>query len=238
MKKGFSLIELMVGLVVSLILIGMMAVFMGDVSYVFQDQKANVRARGQLQRNLLLMSREIMEAGYSTQEKEDKPAQIEMEDSSGNKVYPWFLEVTEDDNGFPVMSYWTSTDSMDTLSSADDMVQIQWTQVVYQMGVVNHPVTGEAVRTLLKNGIPYIFSTSEFSVELGLDLDGDGLIAEDEWSEQYPEDETEKALTYTALKMLRVSITTDTKQASKKNDNDVVQNRMSQEIFLRNRSSI
>ena len=235
MKKGFSLIELLVGILIGLILIGMMAVFMGDVSYVFQDQKMMVKDRGQLQRNMLIMSRELMEAGYRTQEKNDRPGQIERVDELGNTVYDWFLEADRDADGFPVVVFWSSPNDMDLLASQDETLDVAWNQTTYQVGQLNHPVTGEPINALLKNGVPFIFGVTDFTFELGLDPDENGLVEDLDWIEEYPESEDEKLATYPMLKKIRMRITSATKQASKKNDDPNVYNSITQEIYLRNR---
>jgi len=235
MKRAFSLVEMMVGLLISLILVSLMAVFFGDVSYIFQDHKTTIRDRSQLQRNLLIMSRELMEVGYGTKEIDDQAAKVEVKDLYGNSNYEWFVDV-QSNGSFPALSFWTSSENMDTLSSQDDTLDINWTQFTYQIQSVNHPVTQEAVPTLMKNGLPFIFGINQFTIELGVDLDDDGLVSEVEWTQDYPEDEAAKANVYPKLRKIRISTTTGTLQASKENaNNEVIYNRMSQEIFLRNR---
>ena len=109
--KGYTLIELLVGLVISLMLISAMTMFMGNASYSFQTNKSVVQDRGELRRSLAMLTRDLMEIGVNA-------------DEDGIIAIDTFSEYfVEFDNSGPggsaVLSYWRCVNDMDALSSQD-----------------------------------------------------------------------------------------------------------------------
>lgn len=67
-RAGFSLIELLIGLVISLFLAFGMTFFVGNASYGFHSHKSIVKDRGQLKKGLHILSHELMEIGIDADE--------------------------------------------------------------------------------------------------------------------------------------------------------------------------
>lgn len=226
-RAGFSLIELLIGLVISLFLAFGMAFFVGNASYGFHSHKSIVKDRGQLKKGLHILSHELMEIGIDA----DEDGRIVI---GANSVF--YIDLASDALGNAVLTYWIPNDDMDRLASADPTVVYSWDQVEYRLALRPMPVTGDQVLTLLRNGVPVVIGVDNFGVELGVDLNDDGIIDElaDEWIQDPPLTQNERELVYGKLLKLRLTLANRTQIQ----DGDPVVNRTTQEIYLRNRGNL
>lgn len=225
-QSGFSIIELLIGLSISLLLVSAMAVFIGEASYGFQSQKDVTRDRGQIRRSLSLLARDLMEIGVGA----DENGQIMV----GATQHFFFEFDKSGPNGTAVVNYWQVTDSMDVLASQDPAVTRSYVPVNF---VINDnrtdPVTGDAIMVLERNAEPFLIGVSDFQITLGVDLNDDGIISEDtgEWIADPPVSEAEKQQVYGRLKKIRLSVSSQTPVL----DGQTVVNTITQEVLLRNR---
>jgi prepilin-type N-terminal cleavage/methylation domain-containing protein len=227
-KQGFTLLELLVGITISLFLVSGMAVFLGNASYGFQSHKAVVKDRGELKRSLNILARDLMEAGVNA----DEDGKIIVDAST-----EFFMDY--DNTGIDntaILGYWRPMDTMDTLCSQDPTIVLNWTYVGYQLADWGDPFTGAPILILERNGDPFITGVTDFQVALGVDFDDDGVISADlgEWVTTPPADATEAEAIYGGLRKIRVTVTSETAII----DGDNINNTISQEIYLRNRGTL
>lgn len=235
-KQGFTITELMVGMLVSLMLLSAMAVFLGDAGYVFQKSKALVSDRTQLQQAMFSLSRELryLEYGQYWDENDDKLVQSMLVTHNGEDEY--FMNLFNDDLSNPVGCNFSFLRRLDDIEKANDQksdpTTLNSTYQLYEYVVDTEsvdPITKEAVNILRVNGHPILMGVSEFSIALGYDTDGDNNVSGDEWVYHLDEDNRETMLesaTRLKITLARNTITSD---------GDTVENRLVRELLLRNR---
>ncbi len=226
-NRGFSLIELLVGILISLFLAAAMSFFIGNASYEFQSHKSIIKDRGHLKKAMHILSRDLMEIGVFADERG-------IVDINGTEEF--FLDVTDDGSGNMIADYWVPDETMDNLASADPAVTFSWDTVSYQITDVTDPVTGATLTALTRDGVPVLFGLDVFTIELGADLDGDKIIDESlgEWIDTPPTTNDEKESIYGSLLKLRVTLGNRTPIQ----DGTPVVNSITQEIYLRNRGDL
>jgi prepilin-type N-terminal cleavage/methylation domain-containing protein len=172
-NRGFTLPEILVGLVIGAILTGGMLIFMSNASFTFHTQQDSINDRTSLKRAMMLMSTEVRELGF-------RVGDGQMSDL-GAGIY--FLDTTPV-NGFDSLSMWRNNDPIEAV--ANDPYVPTYEQIVYQVEQRVDPVTldrqGVPVqinvmtrRVLDQDGVeisppqPFLFGITRFEIELGLD---------------------------------------------------------------------
>ncbi|MCB1042424.1 MAG: prepilin-type N-terminal cleavage/methylation domain-containing protein [Acidobacteria bacterium] len=227
MNRGFTLIELMIGLLIGMFLAAAMTFFIGNASHNFQGHKNIVKDRSHLKKGLYVLSRELMELGVYA----DESGYIVINDAN-----VFYMDLDADVNGNNFITYWRPSSDMDTLASQDPDRDPGWFQVRYDLAQRTDPVTGQQRDALQRDGVPVLFGIQEFHIELGADLNGDGLIVEDdgEWIDTPPVTVADRELIYGSLIKIRLTLANETPVV----DGAPILNRISQEIYLRNRGAI
>lgn len=222
-QQAFSLTELLVTMLISLLLLSGIAVFIGETSYDYHATQNLAQDRWQLQRNMRRLAREIMEAGQGAA----TGYQLTLED--GTQVP--FIGLTTV-NGFPSVTYYMTDTSLDELASARTEIDPVYSVVnlSYSPEVTNPYDPEGTVPALMRNGVPYILNVKDVQVWLGVDANDDGNVGDDEWTQTFPEPDDED--TYTNLYQIRLIVTTSTLG---RNGKETV-NELVRDIYLRNRS--
>lgn len=224
-KRGFSLVEQLVGLGVGVFLISGMASFLGSASHSFQGNKTLVQDRSELLRGFSVISRDLMGIGLGATA--DGMTQNEAEPE-------FFVSFSKTEKALSTtLSYWVVTSDMDALANADPTKPgYSWQQITYTVDAdAVDPYTGDTINLLRRNGDPFILGVTEFSVVLGVDANDDGTVSEEEWVSEPPADDAEAKAMYGALRMVRISLS----KQSLNGDGDEYESHMEQNINLRNR---
>lgn len=226
-RKGFTLVELMIGLLVSLLLIVAMGTFLGNVGYLFQEQKSLLKDRAELQRALAYITRDVMDVGYQVDEATGRMT------VNGNAVY--YMEIRDNGGAADLntnFGYFKMTDSVDTIANAPAGTAFNYNLVTYQVNTnFNNPVTGAQTNVLMRNGEPFLLGLSEFTVGIGYDVDENGVIDELEWAYDPPTTAEAKDVLYSNASQLRITLAKE----SLDQDGNLVESVLTREILLRNR---
>ena len=232
-KKGFSLPELMVSLLVSLFLSGAMLFFAGSASYSFQTQRDTVNDRSVLKHTMAALSEEMIQVGFGA----GIDGLIELDDA--NEVN--FVSI-EDDEGERILDFWVPTDDMIDVGSGQESFAPTWLNIVYSLDTVDDPVVpNRRVQILQRQTFdidgtevtsePVLLEVADFNVEFGLD---DGTF-----TDVTPE-EGERDAFYEQVNALRISITTNTlTQTQGSGESQATENLEQQAVqtfFLRSRN--
>lgn len=225
-KQAFTLMELLVGMLVSMILLGAMATFLGDASYTFQEHKAVLTDRSQLQQAMMSISRDLMFVGQSA----DDDGVFEYEG-----LDTWFLSIENDGDASlgTSLTYYRVYESMDYAASADDGKAYTWFPVTFAVDKnAKDPITKESMNILTRNGEPFLLGVTEFSLAFGIDSDSDGTIADGEWVTDVPADDATKNTVIGGATQIRLTLGRQTLTA----DGQTLENTLVRDIKLRNRN--
>lgn len=225
--KAFTLTELLVGLLISMFLAGAMATFVGDVGYTFQENKSMSRDRGQLQQALDSLTRDLMFVGANADE-------FGVFFNEGNAT--WFLDMGNDGdpNLGTRLSYYRLREDIDHVASAEENKEYSYYTITYDVDTNGRdPITGDPVNILTRNGQPFLIGVSQFSLEFGVDSDGDGIVSAEEWTREMPTDAATKNATIGSMRSLRVTLARTTTTIDEDRTEEHV---LKREIMLRNRS--
>lgn len=225
--KAFTLTELLVGLLVSLLLAGAMATFVGDVGYTFQENKAIMQDRSQLQQAMVSISRDLMFVGQQADEDG-----VFVEDGESK----WFLDMGNDGDALlgTRLTYYRQREDMDYVGDASDGKTYSYFSVTYDVDkTAKDPITGESLNVLTRNGDPFLIGVSEFSLTFGVDSNDDGIVADDEWTTEMPGDAETKNATIGGMRIIRVTLARETKTIDSDRTEEHV---LVRDIQLKNRS--
>ena len=221
-KQGFTLSELLVGLVIGLLLTTAMMSFTSTIVFDFHTQKDVVNDRTVLKQIMNGLSEDMVQIGY------DANANGEFEIGEGTEV---FLSIEDGAVGKELV-YWVPTANLDDVTSARPGNDLGWQKITWSREWLMDPIFGFRVPCLVKtiedaDGVelssePVLTHVRTFAPEIGMN---NGIF-----------EDNPANVTYSLVNAVRVRLETSTPTNSANDAYSGLDQETTQTYFLRSRS--